>query len=198
MNKNESKYFNTAIKMDEALLELLEKKDFDYITVKEICDVAKVNRSTFYLHYENTYELLKETTQYILDKHFAYYDVEKKDVVSQLNNSSKAELIFVTREYLVPYLTFIKDNRRIFNLAIKQFQVMNMDEVYVKMFNSIFEPILLQFGVPLKERSYVIKFYLTGVFAIVMEWLSNDCNEDLDFIIKVITDCVLGARNIND
>lgn len=198
MNKNESKYFNTAIKMDEALLELLEKKDFDYITVKEICDVAKVNRSTFYLHYENTYELLRETTQYILDKHFAYYDVEEKKVVSQLNNSSKAELIFVTREYLVPYLTFIKDNRRIFKLAIKQFQVMNMNEVYVKMFKYIFEPILLQFGVPLKERSYVIKFYLTGVFAIVMEWLSNDCNEDLDFIIKVITDCVLGARNIND
>ena len=34
MNKAESKYFNTAVKMDEALLELLEKKDFDYITVK--------------------------------------------------------------------------------------------------------------------------------------------------------------------
>ena len=36
MNKNESKYFNTAIKMDQAFLELLEKKDFAYITVKEI------------------------------------------------------------------------------------------------------------------------------------------------------------------
>ena len=28
MNKNESKYFNTAIKMDEALIALLEQKDF--------------------------------------------------------------------------------------------------------------------------------------------------------------------------
>ena len=37
MNKNESKYFNTAINMDQAFLELLEKKDFSYITVKEIC-----------------------------------------------------------------------------------------------------------------------------------------------------------------
>ena len=42
MNKNESKYFNTAIKMDEALLSLLEKKDFEYITIKEICDAAGV------------------------------------------------------------------------------------------------------------------------------------------------------------
>ena len=34
MNKNESKYFNTAIRMDEALLTLLERKDFAYITIR--------------------------------------------------------------------------------------------------------------------------------------------------------------------
>ena len=64
MNKNESKYFNTATKMDEALITLLEKKDFEYITIKEICNTAGVNRSTFYLHYENVSDLLKETTRY--------------------------------------------------------------------------------------------------------------------------------------
>lgn len=52
MNRSESKYFSTAVKMDKAFLELLEKKDFAYITVKEICENAGVNRSTFYLHYE--------------------------------------------------------------------------------------------------------------------------------------------------
>lgn len=197
MNKNESKYFNTAIKMDEALLSLLERKEFEYITIKEICDMAGVNRSTFYLHYENTYDLLRETTQYILDKHFAYYNMDKKDVVCRLKSCSQAELIFITRGYLVPYLTFIKENRRVFKLTIKQFQVMNMDEVYEKMFKYIFEPILIRFDVPLAERAYVIKFYLTGVFAIVMEWLDHDCQDNMDFIIKIINDCVLGARNID-
>ncbi len=198
MNKNESRYFNTAIKMDEAFLSLLEKKEFEYITIKEICDAAGVNRSTFYLHYENTCDLLRETTQYILDKHFTYYDVDKKDVVSRLESCRKNDLVFITREYLVPYLSFIKDNRRIFMLAIKQFRVMNMDEVYGRMFKYIFEPILVRFGVPLKERVYVIKFYLTGVFAVVMEWLDNDCCDDIDFIIKVINDCVLGVRSVNE
>lgn len=42
MNKSESKYFNTAVKMDKAFLELLEKKDFEFITVKEICVKAGV------------------------------------------------------------------------------------------------------------------------------------------------------------
>lgn len=65
MNKNESKYFNTAIKMDQAFLELLEKKDFAYITVKEICAKAGVNRSTFYLHYETLEDLLSESVEYM-------------------------------------------------------------------------------------------------------------------------------------
>ena len=42
MNKKESKYFSTAAKMDAALIDLLEKKDFEYITVKEICEKAGV------------------------------------------------------------------------------------------------------------------------------------------------------------
>ncbi len=197
MNKNESKYFNTAIKMDEALIALLENKDFEYISIKEICEVAGVNRSTFYLHYENTSDLLKETTIYILDKHFAYYSADTKRIAEKFENCQLTDLIFVTSEYLTPYLTFIKENQRIFKVAIKQFNSLNMDEVYSKMFKHIFDPILSRFHVPTKERTYMMKFYLTGVFAIVMEWLNKKCSDDIDTVIKIITDCILGKRNID-
>ena len=198
MNKNESKYFNTAIKMDEALITLLEKKDFEYITIKEICDVAGVNRSTFYLHYENTSDLLSETTRYILDKHFAYYAADTNGITERFANCSLEDLIFITSEYLKPYLSFIKDNQRVFRVSIKHFHSMNMDEVYGRMFEHIFDPILERFHVPTVERAYVMKFYLTGVFAIVMEWLDKNCSEDMDTIIKVITDCVMGERKVHE
>ena len=198
MNKNESKYFNTAIRMDEALITLLEKKDFEYITIKEICDTAGVNRSTFYLHYENTSDLLNETTRYILDKHFAYYSSDTRSITEGFENCDLHDLVFITGEYLTPYLTFIRDNQRIFKVAIKQFNSLNMNEVYGKMFNYIFNPILSRFRVPDAERTYVIKFYLTGVFAIIMEWLDKNCSDDMDTIIKVITACVMGERNIHE
>jgi AcrR family transcriptional regulator len=197
MNKNESKYFNTAIKMDEALITLLEKKDFEYITIKEICDTAEVNRSTFYLHYENTSDLLKETTRYIIDKHLAYYEIDQKRISLQFETCKREELLFITDEYLEPYLTFIKDNQRLFKISIKQFNSLSMNEVYSKMFDHIFSPILERFHVSEKERAYVMKFYLTGVFAIVMEWLDKNCSDDMKTVIKVITDCVMGERNIN-
>lgn len=197
MNKNESKYFNTAIRMDEALITLLEKKDFEYITIKEICDTAGVNRSTFYLHYENTADLLKETTRYIIDKHLAYYEIDEKRISLQFETCKREELLFITDEYLTPYLTFIKDNQRLFKMSIKQFHSMNLDEVYGRMFEYIFSPILARFCVPEAERSYVMKFYLTGVFAIVMEWLNNNCSDDMKTVTRVITDCVMGERGIN-
>lgn len=72
MNKSESKYFNTALPMDDALIDLLKKKDLEYITVKEICKKAGVNRSTFYLHYETVADLLNEATETI-DMRFSSY-----------------------------------------------------------------------------------------------------------------------------
>ena len=46
--------------MHNALITLLDSKDFEYITIKEICEIAGVNRSTFYLHYDNVNDLLQE------------------------------------------------------------------------------------------------------------------------------------------
>ncbi|MBQ7116918.1 MAG: TetR/AcrR family transcriptional regulator [Clostridia bacterium] len=192
MNKNESKYFNTAVKMDKALIALLEKKDFEYITIKEICEQAEVNRSTFYLHYENTADLLRETTRYITDRFLSYFSVENQSIAFEFENRALNDLIFVSPEYLSPYLTFIKENQRIFKTSIRQFGTMDFEGVYKKMFRYIFNPVLARFDFPEKDRVYILKFYLTGITAIVMEWLENDCSDEIDSIIRIIIDCVVG------
>ena len=198
MNRNESKYFNTAVKMNKALIDLLEKKDFEYITIKEICALAGVNRSTFYLHYENTSDLLKETTRYIIDSFLAYFSVDQQSIAYQFETCDLKDLIFITPEYLSPYLTFIKENQRIFKTSIKQFGSMDFDSVYNKMFRYIFNPVLARFHFPEKDRIYILKFYLVGITAIVMEWLENDCSEDINNIIRIIIDCVVGKSGIHE
>ena len=139
---------------------------------------------------------MKETTRYILDKHFSYYGLEKRDMIDHLNEFDRSELVFITKKYLEPYLTFIKDNRRIFRIAIKRFDILNMKSVYDQMFKYIFEPILARFHVPEEVRVYVIKFYLSGIYAIVSEWLERDCADSINSIIKIIDDCVMGPRDI--
>ena len=191
MNNKESKYFCTAEKMDQALIELLEKKDFEYITVKEICIKAGVNRSTFYLHYENTTDLLRETTRYIVDKFLEYFSVDKNKTHIDFENCQLKELVFIREEYIIPYLTYIKENQRVFKTSIKQFGTMGFETYYDKLFRYIFNPILERFGVREIERQYMIKFYLTGVTAIIMEWLKNSCDTPIEQMREIIVKCIL-------
>ncbi|MBQ7760607.1 MAG: TetR/AcrR family transcriptional regulator [Clostridia bacterium] len=193
MNKNESKYFNTAIKMNKALIYLLGKKDFEYITIKEICSEAKVNRSTFYLHYENTRDLLEETSKYLIDNFLTYFDVDFKDVRDIYSNNDLSELCFITPEYLVPYLKYIKENQAVFKTALKIFEPTRAQRVYGNLFKYIFNPVLERFKVAPKEREYLIKFYLSGIMAVVMEWLSQGCKDDEEYLCDVINRCVFGG-----
>ena len=92
--------------MNQALLELLEKKDIEFITVTEITKKAGVNRSTFYLHYDNIYDLFEETIEF-LDKEFA--DAFNSDMAHKV--ASKNDAFLITEEFLVPYLNFCKKNK---------------------------------------------------------------------------------------
>ena len=94
MNKNESKYFNTSLKMNDALISLLRKKDFEYISVKDVCEEAKVNRSTFYLHYDNTYELLEEVIER-LNSSFSNHLNSNKTYKTIVQSGNLDDLFFI-------------------------------------------------------------------------------------------------------
>lgn len=194
MNKSESKYFNTAVRMDKAFLELLEKKDFAYITVKEICEKAGVNRSTFYLHYETVGDLLSESIEYINGQFHDYLKVDSTAIVSRLKDCSIEELNFITPQYLTPYLNFIKDNKRLFQTVIANAGTLRLNEIYDRMFRYVFTPVLERFKVADKDRKYIMAFYVRGLMAIITEWLIQGCSESVEYIISVIQKCVMQRK----
>ena len=66
---------------------------------------------------------------------------------------------------------------------------------YSDLLKDIFNPVLTRYCIPENERRYILKFYLMGITAIVMEWLDDNCTETIDSIGKIITDCVIGKLN---
>lgn len=194
MNKSESKYFNTAIKFNKALLSLLEKKTFDYITVSEICAEAGVNRSTFYLHYENTWELLQETTKYVIDSFISYFPIDTKSIASKFMTCELKELNFINNTYLSPYLNYIKENRQIFSAVLSHPSTFGFESIFQRLFHHIFNPILARFHYPDEERKYVMMFYLNGLTAIIKEWIQDDCLKSTEEITMIIQHCILGKE----
>ena len=194
MNKAESKYFNTAVRYDKALLSLLEKKPFEYITISEICEDAGVNRSTFYLHYENTADLLKEAMAYVLDDFASYFSVDMESILSKYENCDLRELNFINEKYLHPYLSFIKENQRLFVAVLSQPEAFDSKAVFQRMFDHIFSPILDRFHYPKDEQHYVMMFYLNGITAIITEWLKEDCRKSIEDISSIIHYCIFGRE----
>ena len=190
MNRSESKYFATAARMDEAFLELLEKKDFTYITVKEICEQAGVNRSTFYLHYETVSDLLAESARYIITQFVEAMPHDTAEFMSQIQTRPLEELYLITPEYLTPYLNYIKKHRRIFRTTLEQASVLGMNDAYLSLNRHVFMPILNRYQVPLSSQKYMMPFYINGLMGIVNEWLKEDCEDSIERMISVIQVCI--------
>ena len=190
MNRSESKYFATAARMDEAFLELLEKKDFAYITVKEICEKAGVNRSTFYLHYETVNDLLAESARYFVNQFVAAMPYDTAEFMAKLQSRPLEELYLITSEYLTPYLNFVKENSRLFRISLEQASVLRLNDAYLSLNRHVFTPILDRFHIPPAEQKYMIPFYINGLMGIVNEWLKEDCKDSVEHVISVMQICI--------
>ncbi len=165
--------------MDEALLLLLEEKDFDRITVKELCQKAGVNRTTFYLHYENMNDLLDETVELINDRF--------KESLSAIPAGDPIREILTGEKYLRPYLSFIKENMRAYRIIHRRDHLFRSQKTFERFYQSIFSPALSHFGVSEREKKYVFAFYTQGTVAIIGKWLEDNCRDDIDMIIGLIS-----------
>ena len=196
MTGGENKYFKTAKKMDCALISLLKKKPLEYITVCEICENAGVHRSTFYLHYETIGDLLEETSRYMIDDFLSYFSETTKSFDFNFSGCAIDKLNFICEEYLTPYLEYTKKNKEFFLTAVSNKQSLGFDNVYNRMFENIFDPILERFDYPEANRKYVMMYYLNGIHAINTEWLKDNCQKPISEIITIIKTCVFGLNNV--
>ena len=182
--------------MNEALIALLEVKDLEYITVKEICEKAGVNRSTFYLHYETIADLVNEAMENVNQRFLSYFTQDTNIFFDKVNGNELKELILITQDYLQPYLQFISDNKKVYRAAFRNPNDMQANVRYGNLKKYILEPILKKFGVPDAFRQYYIAYYIEGTMAIIKEWLNNDCLDSVETIAAIIEECVRPSNGI--
>lgn len=166
MNKkaNEQYKSNERVILD-VFTRLLEEKDLRKITVKEICEDAHINRSTFYNHFEDVYGVLEK--MWIIHEENILY------IFSHTHSSSK-------RENLRMILEYIKDNELFYRVSF-----------HSPIFNRMsvgFETIFKQHEInssSLKNR-YQIEFIKQGMLSTIAYWLDMDCNLSVDDLLDVI------------
>lgn len=185
MNKKDDlRVIKTRKLIYQTLLDLMKEKTFEEIKVSDICSKAMINRSTFYAHYEDKYELLID-----------FLSSLKEEFARELNESCKENLSI--REYYIRlislFLDHIDSKRDVYNSIMVNNRSSIMMDILLSVVN---DDILKRFkenDINLKVPTEVIsKFYLGGVINIGMEWLSNSNKytkeEILDYLELLIPD----------
>ena len=182
--KNDLRVIKTRKLIYQTLLDLMKEKTFEEIKVSDICSKAMINRSTFYAHYEDKYELLIDFLSNL-----------KEEFARELNESCKENLSI--REYYIRlislFLDHIDSKRDVYNSIMVNNRSSIMMDILLSVVN---DDILKRFkenDINLKVPTEVIsKFYLGGVINIGMEWLSNSNKytkeEILDYLELLIPD----------
>lgn len=185
MAENRKKLY-TRMVLADSLIELMKCKAFEKITVRELCELADVNRSTFYLHYEDIYALLSAIEEDTLAWMYAYLD----ELTGETPSGDYAILSSLERLFEC----FVKNSKHLRVLMSEQgdpaFQKRVFNMAYKKCsFSSAYSKLTL----PLAEDLHFI-FMVTGGIGIVQHWLKNGLKESPREIAMAICDMALAIR----
>ena len=166
MNKKANEqYKNNEKTILDVFTRLLEEKDLQKITVKEICEDAHINRSTFYNHFEDVYG--------VLEKMWEFHRMNMGYLFRNSHSKSR-------RKNLKQILEYIKDNELFYRVS---FHSPIFSEI-----SSGFEIAFMSHeisGTCLKEK-YEMEFMKQGFLMTISYWLDMDCNLSIDDLLDVI------------
>lgn len=152
----------TKMALQNSLFELLEKKPMGKITIKELCENADINRTTFYAHYTDHYDLLSKIENETLSW--------AKDAVANLTaKNDKNENIKIMEEIF----QYIADNSKNMKLLMSERGDINFQK-------QIFTIIYQQCGIYFSSvddisniRDEYFIFVINGSIGLLQHWLKN-------------------------
>jgi AcrR family transcriptional regulator len=172
----------TKMVLRESLIGLLEHKPIERITIKEICEEADINRATFYSHYADQYDLLKQIEEDLYTNISSSLSQLSQDPANP-NTLKQAENIF----------DYLRDNARITRLLLSDrgdfsFQKRVMQLVY----ELITTQLRMTKALSVTDAEYVYAFTITGCVGIVQKWLDDDMRKSSKAMAKVVIGMTLG------
>jgi AcrR family transcriptional regulator len=172
----------------EALVDLIEEKGFEAISVKDITTRAKINRGTFYAHYQDKYDLMTKCEEEIM-----------------LGMSRMAKQNFPS---LIAALETNSPTLEPFNLAVSIFEYLNENSGFMKavlgpkgdlsfqtrlkdfMWQTIFGDGVNAF---IKEENllvpgqYLVSYIASAHIGVIQQWLNSGMKESPQEIARILS-----------
>ncbi len=167
----------TKMAIKESLIELMQSNPISKISVKTICEAADINRSTFYAHYCDQYDLLNQLQREIMS------DI-KAHVFSVRFMEQSGEAISV----IIQVLEYVKARSPLFKALLSgNGDVTFQNEVMYMAQEKMLEEIREDSRLDGRVAKYIELFSISGVLSIVYKWLEDGCVDDTAVLAKMIS-----------
>lgn len=160
--------------LKNALIDLLkEKGSVTKVSVKELCERAELNRSTFYAHYSEPKDLLNEIESELFNS-----IEEHLKKIGEENNTG-------TYKYILSFLKYIKANDKLFRTLLidstdPQFRSRLMQQSMIQLIEN------LQIELPPDLEQYIFSYILNGSTNIIIQWMRSNYSVDENAIVDLL------------
>ena len=169
--KEDRRVRRTKKLLTQALTQLLQEKQINEITVKELTDLADMNRGTFYLYYKDMFDMLEKIEDGMFEALDAIVSPHEHDDVSQQ-----------TKPILLDLFRFIEDNQEMCRVLLSPHGDMN----FLHRLNEVVREKCLKAWPNIRKEKgeadfdYHYSFVVFGCAGIIRAWVNRNCPESAE------------------
>ncbi|MCU6792823.1 TetR/AcrR family transcriptional regulator [Paenibacillus sp. WQ 127069] len=180
-NSTDMRVIRSRTLMENALLYILEKEGIKGLTVKNLCEIAGINRGTFYLHYKDIFHLIEETS-FIQGLLSVFEPINLQELMQHPDHQGAYPPITKAFQYLHKHASFFKAlfhsgapaelrERLQYLVGTRLYENLKPDQTYNE---SLFS-------------DYVIAYLGNAQFGIIQHWFKTDRAIPPEDIAKILT-----------
>lgn len=176
------KILRSHLELMNAFLEILSQKEYNKITVSEICKISGYNRGTFYQNFTDKDDLLNNLI-----------DMKLKEMVDLLKNQNILLIKHMQSKstdytHFFNLLNYVKQNYFFFKAVLDDKQIIGFRYKFFLHFKSYLEEILIS-TIKNPNQDYEIEEYYfhyatSSCMGLIMYWINNGIKESPDYLIE--------------
>lgn len=187
--KQDRRIRRTRKLLKDSLISLMGEKEFKNISVKDITEQADLNRGTFYLHYEDTYHLLQEIENDVLQ--------DFQDMIHNYSQSFQRQTLLPV---LNPIIDYISKNAAICHILFNN----NVSAEFVNRFHRLIHEngrsIIRGMYPNMSETTmnYFFEFITYGLSGMLGQWMNTGQLLPADSLAELADRTIIGvAESLN-
>lgn len=165
--------------LSNALMELLQERTIEKITVKDITDKCELNRNTFYYHFADVYDLLN----------YIFLNEADKIIDKNITCDSWQNMFYRLTEYIIEHKKMIM---HVYDSLSREHLKEYLVNVAGKLLEQIIRKEASDLNVSDDDILFLSDFYKFALVGILFEWIKNGLKEEPDDYIDKIENVTEG------